>query len=161
MALGQIDPLTFVVAQRLAANQNVDSSTATRHALVGTMLGEGILGPVIARQLAIRDAASTAAAVVIAPPTRPDVQAVPTGGSQDAEAIKKWVEGFEKWVRGQDAKDNADIKAAKQRTEERQAALRRLYSDQSQSNSGSTKAKQPPQSAPPAPAPAQAPGTPK
>jgi hypothetical protein len=157
MPLGQIDPLNFIIAQRLAANQNVDSSTATRHALVGTMLGEGILGPIIARQLAIRDAASAAAAVVIAPPTGAAFPAVPTDGSRS-------IEGFEKWLRDEDDKDNQAIKSATERTEEakkrqkeRQDACKKLCNDQSQSGSKGSKTQQTATVAQTAPAPATAP----
>lgn len=103
MTFGQINPLNFIVAQRLAVNQNVDSSTATRHALVGTLLGEGILGPIIARQLAIRDAATAP------PPTRP-TGGVPAGTvTAPLEDIST---NLRAWTEAESQRDAEDITRA-------------------------------------------------
>lgn len=71
MPLGPIEPLTFVVGRQLALNQTVDAPTATRHGLVGALLGTGLIGPVIARELARRDAEAAARSVVTSPPGTP------------------------------------------------------------------------------------------
>lgn len=103
MTFGQINPLSFIVAQRLAVKQNVDSSTATRHALVGTLLGEGILGPIIARQLAIRDAAAAPA------PVR-TTKGVPAGTSTSPlETISR---NLQAWTEAESQRDAEDIRRA-------------------------------------------------
>src|SRR5687768_8700997 len=49
-------PMQFLVGRELAKRQKVDDATATRLALTGSLLGGGLLGPILARQLAIREA---------------------------------------------------------------------------------------------------------
>jgi hypothetical protein len=124
MAFGQINPLNIVVAQRLAANQNVDASTATRHALVGTLLGEGILGPIIARQLAIRDAAAVSAPVAVGVTTTP---------AQAATPLDTIVNNLQAWTQAQKNRDDEDLKRAEElkaeaerRRKERTEALKAL-----------------------------------
>ena len=124
MTFGQINPLNFLVAQRLAANQNVDSSTATRHALVGTLLGEGIIGPIVARQLAIRDAAP--APVAVSPGTRP-----PAGSA--LEEVNVISNNLTAWHEAEKKRDADSIKRGKEllaeaekRRTERTRALRTL-----------------------------------
>jgi hypothetical protein len=122
MALGQINPLNFVVAQRLASNQNVDSSAATRHALVGTLLGEGILGPIIARQLAIRDAAAVPAPVAVVP-----------GATLPPTPLDTIASNLNAWTTAESKRDDEDIdranalrKQAEERRAKRTEALRSL-----------------------------------
>lgn len=121
MPLGQINPLNFVVARQLASNQNVDASTATRHALVGTLLGEGILGPIIARQLAIRDAAPAAPAPIV------------TGTAPPGTPLDKIAENLQAWTAAESKRDGEDIRRAnelleqaKQRQAKRTEALKAL-----------------------------------
>lgn len=91
MPLGSIEPLTFVVGRQLALNQNVDAPTATRHGLVGALLGTGLIGPVIARELARRDAEATARSAVTSAPR------TPTPTDFDA-AVKSLLKSFQALV---------------------------------------------------------------
>ncbi|MBI4902283.1 MAG: hypothetical protein HY820_01525 [Acidobacteria bacterium] len=62
MALNDPDfPMQFLVGRELALRQKADSASATRHALIGTMIAGGLFGPILARQLAIREAPSPVA----------------------------------------------------------------------------------------------------
>ncbi|MBU3057633.1 hypothetical protein [Pseudomonas indica] len=133
---GQINPMNFIVAHRLATNQNVDSKTATRHALVGSLLGEGILGPVIARQLAIRDAAA------IPPATRPATGA-PAGST--ANPLENISQTLRTWTEAESQRDAEDLKRANEliaqaneRRHQRTEALRALCESLGTLSTGST-----------------------
>ncbi|HKX45141.1 MAG TPA: hypothetical protein VJP77_00355 [Planctomycetota bacterium] len=58
----QFNMLQFVVGRQLALGQGVSDGDATRYGLVGSFLGEGLVGPVVARTLAGRDAPAPTAA---------------------------------------------------------------------------------------------------
>lgn len=132
---GQINPMNFIVAHRLATNQNVDSKTATRHALVGSLLGEGILGPVIARQLAIRDAA--------APPATS--AATGTLTRRTTNPLENISQTLRTWTEAESQRDAEDLKRANEliaeaneRRHQRTEALRALCESLGTLSTGST-----------------------
>lgn len=70
----------FLVGKVLAERQNVDSPTATRVAVIASTIGSGIIVPLLARQLASREAPAavtlTPVLVSITPNTGPQAQAL-------------------------------------------------------------------------------------
>ena len=132
MALGQIEPFSFIVGRQLALNQNVDTSTATRHALVGALLGSGVIGPIVARELARRDAPAPQLPPIRVPelPAPGDKPPAEHDTSNQIEMIGKTVRG---WIQRAEAleaqwRDQAAKleKQARESQETRIASLRQL-----------------------------------
>lgn len=85
MQTGQFAPMEFIVNRAIAAKENVDSATATRVAMLASLMGGGVMGAVIARQLARREVVP--AAVPVRPPSpNPDTDA--TGIDQVSQDLQ-------------------------------------------------------------------------
>lgn len=98
-------PFQFLVGRSLAQRENVDDATATRLALVGSVMMGGLFGPVIARQLAIREAPAPAPLTVVKPP--PGTPSSPPKLGSKVDVIVKQFEAFIK----ADKKAEADARA--------------------------------------------------
>lgn len=115
MPPGHIEPLTFIVGRQLALNQNVDAPTATRHGLVGAVLGMDFVGPILAQELARRDAAAAAA-----------VPGAVTPGSEQPppkseDVVERLLAAFHEWTHSQ-TQETAALRA---KSEELEAEAKR------------------------------------
>ena len=139
MAVGQIEPISFLVGRQLALNRNLDTAAANRHGLIGAMLGPGIVGPVIARELAIREAQGTAAhgAGTVPPAGTHGVthgSALVAPGADPGDVVNRLIEEFRAWIASQKANEQAMLdraeelrKAAQQCQTQRTEALQALW----------------------------------
>jgi hypothetical protein len=101
--------MQFLVGRELALRQNVDTSTATKHSLVASMVTTGMLGPIIARQLAIRDAPKPApAALSTTAGLDPDLPATSPGAASGR--VDQIITNFKTWI-------EEDYKIQKQTTD--------------------------------------------
>jgi hypothetical protein len=90
--------MQFLVGRELALRQKVDTSTATKHSLVASMVSTGMLGPIIARQLAIRDAPAPVVARVSTSTTGGATVHPPPTGPAAAGRVEQIITSFKTWI---------------------------------------------------------------
>lgn len=125
-------PLQFLVGRELAKRQNVDDSTATKFGLTGALVAPGVMGIVIARQLAIRDAPKPLPALTATGTGTGGGTGTPAPGSTASRVdrlttdFKAWVEADRKRITDARTQAQAQLEQIQKQETERNQALRTL-----------------------------------